>query len=152
MTAPVRLRLSRAPGARLQQLSAATNGLPAINVARPSRWGNPFKPAPAYRDAFCNLPEITPARAVSLYRERWTGMLATWPSARADLSVLRGRNLACWCALDAPCHADVLLELANAELGSDLPNPSIPPEVFMTTDNRSSREQSSAVLGGGDRA
>lgn len=26
---------------------------------------------------------------------------------------LRGKNLACWCALDAPCHADVLLELAN---------------------------------------
>lgn len=27
---------------------------------------------------------------------------------------LRGRDLACWCPLDAPCHADVLLELANA--------------------------------------
>lgn len=26
---------------------------------------------------------------------------------------LRGKNLACWCRLDAPCHADVLLELAN---------------------------------------
>lgn len=26
---------------------------------------------------------------------------------------LRGKNLACWCALDKPCHADVLLELAN---------------------------------------
>ena len=57
MTAPVRLRLSRAPGASLQQISASTNGLPAtLNVARPSRWGNPFKIAPAYRDAFCNLP------------------------------------------------------------------------------------------------
>jgi hypothetical protein len=30
-----------------------------------------------------------------------------------DLSPLRGKNLACWCPLDAPCHADVLLELAN---------------------------------------
>jgi hypothetical protein len=27
---------------------------------------------------------------------------------------LRGKNLACWCALDKPCHADVLLEIANA--------------------------------------
>lgn len=27
---------------------------------------------------------------------------------------LRGKNLACWCALDQPCHADVLLEVANA--------------------------------------
>jgi hypothetical protein len=26
---------------------------------------------------------------------------------------LRGRDLACWCPLDQPCHADVLLELAN---------------------------------------
>lgn len=29
------------------------------------------------------------------------------------LPELRGRDLACWCALDRPCHADVLLELAN---------------------------------------
>jgi hypothetical protein len=31
------------------------------------------------------------------------------------LPELRGRNLACWCPLDAPCHADVLLRLANEE-------------------------------------
>jgi hypothetical protein len=31
-----------------------------------------------------------------------------------DIARLRGKNLACWCRLDAPCHADVLLELANA--------------------------------------
>jgi len=29
---------------------------------------------------------------------------------------LRGKNLACWCPLDSPCHADVLLELANREV------------------------------------
>ncbi len=28
-------------------------------------------------------------------------------------SALRGKNLACWCALDKPCHAEVLLEIAN---------------------------------------
>ena len=28
---------------------------------------------------------------------------------------LRGKNLACWCPIGSPCHADVLLELANAE-------------------------------------
>jgi hypothetical protein len=27
---------------------------------------------------------------------------------------LGGKNLACWCPIDQPCHADVLLELANA--------------------------------------
>ena len=35
-----------------------------------------------------------------------------------DFSILRkrlgGKNLACWCALDQPCHADIVLELANA--------------------------------------
>lgn len=27
---------------------------------------------------------------------------------------LRGRDLACWCAPGKPCHADVLIEMANA--------------------------------------
>jgi hypothetical protein len=26
---------------------------------------------------------------------------------------LRGRDLACWCPLDQPCHAEVLLRRAN---------------------------------------
>lgn len=34
--------------------------------------------------------------------------------ARPSLDELRGRDLACWCPLDAPCHADVLVEIANA--------------------------------------
>jgi hypothetical protein len=33
--------------------------------------------------------------------------------ARPDLAPLRGRDLVCWCPLDQPCHADVLLEVAN---------------------------------------
>ena len=28
---------------------------------------------------------------------------------------LRGRDLGCYCATDSPCHADTLLEVANAE-------------------------------------
>ena len=27
---------------------------------------------------------------------------------------LAGKNLACWCPLDQPCHADVLLKIANS--------------------------------------
>ena len=34
----------------------------------------------------------------------------------AELPELRGHDLACWCPLDQPCHADVLLELANSEV------------------------------------
>jgi hypothetical protein len=32
---------------------------------------------------------------------------------RNQIHELRGKNLACWCPLNQPCHADVLLELAN---------------------------------------
>lgn len=35
------------------------------------------------------------------------------PSLEEIRRELRGKNLACWCALDKPCHADVLLDLAN---------------------------------------
>lgn len=41
--------------------------------------------------------------------EKRIGHPMTW--LRSDL---RGRDLACWCPLDQPCHADVLLDLANA--------------------------------------
>ena len=39
---PIRLQLSRAKGFDLQALSRAANGLTAVNVGRPSKWGNPF--------------------------------------------------------------------------------------------------------------
>ena len=35
------------------------------------------------------------------------------PSVDEIKTELRGKNLACFCALDQPCHADVLLEIAN---------------------------------------
>jgi hypothetical protein len=98
-------------------------------VARPSRWGNPYRVAPAITAAGCSVPEITPELAVALFRERWDQARAAWPSARLAIEELRGKNLACWCRLCAahaagrplggacpdcqPCHADVLLELAN---------------------------------------
>jgi len=37
------------------------------------------------------------------------------PPAPLEIASLRRRDLACWCPLDVPCHADVLLELANQE-------------------------------------
>jgi len=73
-----------------------------IVVARPSRWGNPFAigaPHPSTGEP------MTREATVALYRAHIAG---------TDLSPLRGRDLACWCTLDVACHADVLLELANA--------------------------------------
>ena len=55
-------------------------------------------------------------KAVDMFRFRLTTDInfARLPIAN-ELSELRGKNLACWCPLDAACHADVLLELANKE-------------------------------------
>jgi hypothetical protein len=56
------------------------------------------------------------------------GMVAAWPSRGGRFTRftvndvhrhLAGRDLACWCPLDRPCHADVLLEIANTPKGID---------------------------------
>ena len=57
----------------------------------------------------------TAAEAVEMYRRYWQQRLDGpngW-RARRDLWEIRGMDLACWCAQGEPCHADVLLELAN---------------------------------------
>lgn len=72
-----------------------------VYVGRPGRWGNPFS-------------QQTREENMALYRQWANGGS---PSAvllrEAAARELRGKNLACWCPLDRPCHADVLLELAN---------------------------------------
>jgi hypothetical protein len=38
-----------------------------------------------------------------------------WPAwVRENLHILRAKDLICWCPATSPCHADILLELANA--------------------------------------
>lgn len=113
MTAPIRLQLSRAKGFNLQATSLATNGLPAVNVARPTKWGNRHKVAPAFQSEGVQFSEVTPVHAVQFYREEWERAQQWRPAAREALNELRGKNLACWCKPGQPCHADVLLDLAN---------------------------------------
>jgi hypothetical protein len=72
----------------------------AIYVGRPTKWGNPFvmqdkETREDVVQAYANL--IDPATATLIRQE------------------LRGKDLACWCPLDQPCHADVLLEIANSD-------------------------------------
>jgi hypothetical protein len=122
---PVRLQRSRKKGFDLQKLSLKTNGLPAVNVARPSRFGNPFIKAAAIESGYASEGSWR-AFVVECFSD-WLGPTRSgrdwWQGPQADkcrsaildrLASLRGKNLACWCAPDAPCHADVLLELANA--------------------------------------
>jgi hypothetical protein len=115
---PRRIQLSRERGWRMPA--------GAVSVARPTRWGNPYRVKPtrgrggsvdwmvATRESpdgiytFC-CEEDAIRLAVALYRsDLLTGRLAL------DLAPLRGHDLACWCPLSWPCHADVLLELANS--------------------------------------
>ena len=55
--------------------------------------------------------------AVSLYSAELTywfgGRMKHDTPFREAIESLRGHDLACWCPLDQPCHADVLLEVAN---------------------------------------
>lgn len=82
-----------------------------ICVDRSTQWGNPFKVG----DLIDSLTGETldAARAVELFR----GAIRTRSPLLGfniyELWKLRGKNLACYCAAGEPCHADVLLELAN---------------------------------------
>jgi len=97
---PQRIQLSRKRGFNLQKFSRKLNGLPAVNCARPSRWGNPFCVALSNG--------IDAETAVHLFER------ANNPPHARIREDLRGKNLACWCAVGQPCHCDVLLELANS--------------------------------------
>lgn len=78
-----------------------------VYVGRPTKWGNPY------------IPE-TPdeyQEAVDDY-EFWQKALIA-RGYNHNFNELRGKNLACWCPLDRPCHADVLLKLANMEVSDE---------------------------------
>lgn len=53
------------------------------------------------------------AQCVEAYRRKVESNLWTEPTTMSIRDEVRGKNLACFCRLDQPCHADVLLELAN---------------------------------------
>lgn len=79
----------------------------AVIVARPSKWGNPFRVGERYltmRGGHALVRDR--AHAVELFCE--SRQVRRW-----DMAELRGKDLACWCRLDQPCHADILLEIAN---------------------------------------
>lgn len=124
---PQRIQLRRTRGWRKPE--------GAVVVARPSRWGNLFRAGLVIDrvsmrqgiiiDVICQSSE----HAVQCYRWWLNGTpyliggheLAPLPPTIAEIrGALAGHDLACWCPLvdehgqRVPCHADVLLELANA--------------------------------------
>ena len=113
---PQRIQLRRTKGWRMPPNT--------VKVARPTKWGNPFKVADCIDAEFAS--DVPTARKVCVEAFRdwlrgdpWaTGDTPEWETRRKALlnalPQLRGKALACFCPLDQPCHADVLLELSNA--------------------------------------
>lgn len=79
-------------------LNRRYHGVPpgAVYVGRPTKWGNPYRIG----------PDGTREEVIAKY-ERYAARFTP-----EELAALRGKDLVCWCA-PAPCHADVLLRLAN---------------------------------------
>jgi hypothetical protein len=97
---PQRVQLKRSAG---WKMPANT-----VKVDRTTRWGNPFTIAE------CGSAAIAVAQHGRWMRGEIGAPGGVEPPARDALrSALAGRNLACWCALNGPCHADLLLALAN---------------------------------------
>lgn len=90
----------------------------AVYVGRPSKWGNPF--THLKKDTQAKFKVKTREEAVENYRQwiEWGG----GGYLRKYLEELRGKDLVCWCAPE-PCHADVLLGLANAPRPATRPKP-----------------------------
>ena len=111
---PRRVQLSRAKGWRMPENT--------VKVDRTTRWGNPWR----LHDNDSFGTGDTAQEVVRRFRAATVGFMSNGslcrPQAAPDSYIgriirdahnLKGKNLACWCKLDAPCHADVLLELAN---------------------------------------
>lgn len=88
---PVRVQLKRTKGWRLPDNT--------VSVARPHKWGNPY-----------SVSEYGRNLALKNFQGRLFGLKSI---GALDFSDIKGKNLACWCRLDQPCHADLLLQMAN---------------------------------------
>lgn len=96
---PIRIQRKRTKGWKMPENT--------VSVTRPGKWGNPLK-----------LPWVSNKEdAIKTLVSEYTKWLL-----RGDLKItvddvkreLKGKNLACWCKPGSPCHADVLLKIANS--------------------------------------
>ena len=80
-----------------------------VYVGRPTIWGNPFRTIEEFKAA------IKDGSIFDILGDRYwhNGNVADYWDLDIWLHGLKGKNLACWCPPGVPCHADVLLEIAN---------------------------------------
>lgn len=93
---PQRIQLSRKKGWKMPPNT--------VRVCRPTKWGNPF-----------TVEQYGREQAVQMFRDYIGHPNSPNVFSPAEIEQLRGKNLACWCKLGEPFHADVLLEMANHE-------------------------------------
>lgn len=94
---PTRIQLSRKKG---WKMPAGT-----VSVARPGKYGNPFRIG--HLSEYGDVPD---AETALMFYRAWIDKGLQIINIRRDLA---GVNLACWCKIGSPCHADFLLKLAN---------------------------------------
>lgn len=88
---PKRIQRKRTKGWRMPKNT--------VYVGRPTKWGNMYKVG---RDGTANE---------CVLKYKWW---LDFTKRIENMEELRGKDLACWCPLNQPCHADVLLEIANS--------------------------------------
>lgn len=122
---PQRIQRKRTKGWRMPE--------GAVYVGRPTKWGNPWSTGSDGLTSgpgmyFSADPEMTQAMIAAMYGD-WLELGLDAPALMCggpypelvarrqrildEVVQLRGHDLACWCPSNQPCHADVLLELAN---------------------------------------
>lgn len=105
-----RIQLSRAKGWRLPA--------GALVVDRRSPWGNPWPVGKPVDGVVVMVDgQLLPYRptreqSIAMYR-RWLAEQILNRGGDFLRPVLRAHQLACWCPLDLPCHADVLIEVSH---------------------------------------
>lgn len=91
-----------------------------VYVGRPTRWGNPYRVGDESAfiggdkvfnldDEPLNHRDVAELFRIALDRDV---LPVTKKQVRDELN---GLDLACWCPLNQPCHADILLEIANGD-------------------------------------
>ena len=85
-----------------------------MDVSYPGPWGNPFLIGVHGTAEDCvRLYENLMAGFVSVDHDNWLSQRMSYFHVRHYILSLKGKDLACTCPLNQPCHADVLLRLAN---------------------------------------
>ena len=108
--------MTDAPPRRIQRRRTKGWWMPegAVYVGRGSPWGNPWSIATARKAGVTGTDKQLAALCVALFRNGMASRLPACEAIADRIGELRGKTLMCWCAAGEPCHADVLLEIANA--------------------------------------